>query len=258
MEFKGFDENFALTGKIALVTGGGAGIGEAICLMYARKGADIVIVDMNADAAEKVAKKIMEYGRRALVLQADITDNAKIKEIVAKAAAEMGRLDILVNCAGVAILDDAESISEGAWNKTIAINLSASFFMAQEVGRLMIKQGKGGKIVNMASQAGIVSLDRHVAYNSSKGAVIAMTKVLACEWAEFGIQVNAISPTVILTELGKKAWAGEVGEAMKKKIPAGRFGYPEEVAAAAVYLASDAAGLVTGSNLVIDGGYTIQ
>ena len=257
MDFKGFDENFSLAGKSAVVTGAGAGIGEAIALMFARKGADIVLVDVNAAASSKVAAKIKKTGQRALVETGDITDNAVIRKIVAAAAGEMGRLDILVNCAGVALLEDAEKISEEYWDKTIAINLRASFFMAQEVGKVMIGQG-GGKIINMASQAGIVSLDRHVAYNSSKAGIIAMTKVLACEWAEFNIQVNAISPTVILTELGKKAWAGEVGEAMKKKIPAGRFGYPEEVAAAAVYLASDAAGLVTGSNLVIDGGYTIQ
>ena len=257
MDFNGFDENFALTGKTALVTGAGAGIGEAIALMFARKGADIVLVDLNRDACEKVAGVIKGYGRKTLVLAGDITDNANIRAFVAEAAKAMSRIDVLVNCAGVALLEDAEKISEDAWYKTINLNLSASFFMAQEVGKVMIRQG-GGKIINMASQAALVSLDRHVAYNSSKAGILAMTKVLACEWAEFGIQVNAISPTVILTELGKKAWAGEVGEAMKKKIPARRFGYPEEVAAAAVYLASQAADLVTGSNLVIDGGYTVQ
>lgn len=257
MDFKGFDETFALTGKIALVTGAGAGIGEAIALMFARKGADIVLVDLNKAACEKIADAIRSYGRKAMILAGDITDNDAIRTFVADAVKEMARIDILVNCAGVALLDDAEKISEDWWYKTINLNLSASFFMAQEVGKVMIRQG-GGKIINMASQAALVSLDRHVAYNSSKAGILAMTKVLACEWAEFGIQVNAISPTVILTELGKKAWAGEVGEAMKKKIPAGRFGYPEEVAGAAVYLASQAADLVTGSNLVIDGGYTIQ
>ena len=257
MDFKGFDENFALTGKIAMVTGAGAGIGEAIALMFARKGADIVLVDLNGDACEKVAAAVRGYGRKALVLAGDITRNENIRSFVAAAVKEFSRIDILVNCAGVALLDDAEKISEDWWNKTINLNLSASFFLSQEVGKVMIGQ-KRGKIINMASQAALVSLDRHVAYNSSKAGIIAMTKVLACEWAEFGIQVNAISPTVILTELGKKAWAGEVGEAMKKKIPAGRFGYPEEVAAAAVYLASQAADLVTGSNLVIDGGYTVQ
>jgi NAD(P)-dependent dehydrogenase (short-subunit alcohol dehydrogenase family) len=257
MDFKGFDENFALSGKVAVVTGAGAGIGEAIALMFARKGADIALVDLNRDACEKVASTIRGYGRKAFVMAGDITKNENIRSFVEAIVKEFSRIDILVNCAGIALLDDAEKIAEDWWYKTINLNLSASFFMSQEVGKVMIRQ-KSGKIINMASQAALVSLDRHVAYNSSKAGILAMTKVLACEWAEFGIQVNAISPTVILTELGKKAWAGEVGEAMKKKIPAGRFGYPEEVAGAAVYLASQAADLVTGSNLVIDGGYTVQ
>lgn len=257
MEFQGFDENFSLAGKTALITGAGAGIGEAIALMFARKGADIVLVDMNEAACKGVAAKVAACGRNAIALIGDITDNAAIQRIVSEAVAAASRIDILVNSAGVAILDAAENISEAAWNKTISVNLSGSFFMSQAVGRVMIRQ-KRGKIINLASQGGLIALDGHVAYNSSKAAIIGMTKVLAVEWAEYGIQVNAISPTVILTELGKKAWAGEVGEAMKKKIPARRFGYPEEVAAAAVYLASQAADLVTGSNLVIDGGYTIQ
>ncbi|MDR1612362.1 MAG: D-threitol dehydrogenase [Planctomycetota bacterium] len=256
-EYKPFDENFSLAGKTALVTGAGAGIGEAIALMFARKGADVIAVDINAAAAETVAGKVKGYGRKALALAADITDNAQIAEVVEKSVKESGSIDILVNCAGVALLDDAEKIPADFWNRTINLNLGASFFMSQAVGQRMIKQG-GGKIINMASQAALIALDRHVAYNSSKAGIVAMTQVLACEWAEFNIQVNAISPTVILTELGKKAWAGEAGEAMKKKIPAGRFGYPEEVAAMAVYLASDAANLVTGANFVIDGGYTVQ
>lgn len=257
MDFQGFDENFSLAGKTALITGAGAGIGEAIALMFARKGADIVLVDVNEAACRNVAARIAGYGRKAVAQPGDITDNAVIRNIVAEALRAVSRIDILVNSAGVAVLDDAENISAEAWNRTIAVNLSGSFFMSQEVGRAMIRQG-GGKIINLASQGGLIALEGHVAYNSTKAAVIGMTKVLAVEWAEYGIQVNAISPTVILTELGKKAWAGEVGEAMKKKIPARRFGYPEEVAAAAVYLASRAADLVTGSNLVIDGGYTIQ
>jgi NAD(P)-dependent dehydrogenase (short-subunit alcohol dehydrogenase family) len=162
-----------------------------------------------------------------------------------------------VNNAGVAYLDDAENLSEEYWDKTMAVNLKAPFLLAQAVGRVMI-QKKRGKIINIASQAGVIALDKHVAYCASKAGLIGMAKVLALEWAEFGINVNAIAPTVILTELGKKAWAGEVGEAMKKKIPLRRFGYPEEVAAAALYLASPASDLVTGETLVIDGGYTIQ
>lgn len=257
MEYAGFDENFSLDGKNALVTGAGNGIGRAIALMFARKGANVVSVDLDGGACGKTAAEIAEIGRKSAALAADLTRNEELRSAVLQGVAALGHIDILVNSAGVALLDDAEALSEAYWNKTMALNLGATFFMSQEVGRHMIAR-KRGKIINLASQAALVSLDRHVAYNSSKAGVIAMTKVLACEWAEFGIQVNAISPTVILTELGKKAWAGEVGEAMKKKIPAGRFGYPEEVAAAAVYLASDAANLVTGSNLVIDGGYTIQ
>ncbi|MDR1519242.1 MAG: D-threitol dehydrogenase, partial [Planctomycetota bacterium] len=252
MEFKGFDENFSLSGKTALVTGAGAGIGRAIALMFARKGADIAAADMNGDAAEATAKRIGGHGRKGVALIGDITDHKVVESVVSGAVARLGKLDILVNCAGVALLDNAETLSADFWNRTITLNLSALFFMSQAAGRRMIGAG-GGKIINMASQGGIVALDRHAAYNSSKAGVIALTKVLACEWAKYNIQVNAISPTVILTELGKKAWAGETGEAMKRKIPAGRFGYPEEVAAAAVYLASDAANLVTGSNLVIDG-----
>ncbi len=256
MDFKGFDINFSLKGKVALVTGAAKGIGKAISLLYADKGADLILLDIS-DELPAAAKEIEAKGRRALALKTDLTKKADLEKAVAEAVKAFGRIDILVNNAGVVFLDDAENLSEEFWDLTLSINLKTPFLLSQIVARQMIKQ-KFGKIVNMASQAGFIALDKHVAYTASKAGIIGMTKVMAAEWAEHGIQVNAISPTVILTELGKKAWAGEVGEAMKKKIPAGRFGYPEEVAACAVFLASDAANLITGSNLVIDGGYTIQ
>ncbi len=256
MDFKGFDINFSLKGKVALVTGAAKGIGKAISLLYADKGADLILLDIS-DELPATAKEIEAKGRKALPLKTDLTKKAELEKAVAEAVKVFGRIDILVNNAGVVFLDDAENLSEEYWDLTLSINLKTPFLLSQIVARQMIKQ-KSGKIVNMASQAGFIALDKHVAYTASKAAIIGMTKVMAAEWAEHGIQVNAISPTVILTELGKKAWAGEVGEAMKKKIPAGRFGYPEEVAACAVFLASDAANLITGSNLVIDGGYTIQ
>jgi len=256
MEFTGFDVNFSLQGKVALVTGAAKGIGKAIALLYAEKGADVILMDIS-DEVLNVEKAAKDLGRKTLVLKTDLTKRDKVTESVAHAVDMFGRLDILVNCAGVVFLDDAENLSDEYWDTTIAVNLKAPFVLSQLTARQMIKQ-KSGCIINIASQAGFIALDKHIAYTASKAAIIGITKVMAAEWAEYGIRVNAVSPTVILTELGKKAWAGAVGDAMKKKIPAGRFGYPEEVAACAVFLASDAAGMITGSNLVIDGGYTIQ
>jgi 2-deoxy-D-gluconate 3-dehydrogenase len=129
--------------------------------------------------------------------------------------------------------------------------------MAQTIGRVMISR-KRGSIVNIASQAAIIAIDKHVAYCASKAAVVGLTQVLALEWAKHGVTVNAVSPTVVETELGKKAWAGEVGERAKRQIPTGRFAQPEEIAAAVLYLVSGVAGMINGSNLVIDGGNTIQ
>lgn len=255
-EFAGFDKNFNLDRKVVLVTGAARGIGRAIATLCAEKHADVILVDMLAEVTEAAAA-LADLGVKTLPLTVDVSKNESIHRMVSDSIKTFGKIDVLVNCAGVVFLDDAENLSEAYWDQTMAINLKAPFMIAQAVGREMIRR-QSGKIINIASQAGVIALDKHVAYCASKAAIIGMTKVLAIEWAEFNIQVNAVSPTVILTELGKKAWAGEVGEAMKQKIPAGRFGYPEEVAAAVLFLASEAADMITGANLVIDGGYTIQ
>ncbi len=256
MEYKGFSKNLELTGRTAMITGAASGIGKAIAELYAEKGANIIAVDLS-DKLYEAAEAFSKFGVEVLPIVADLTAKGSIDMAVEKSVKKFGAIDILVNCAGIVLLEDAEKLPEEYWDKTMEINLKVPFMLSKRVGAEMIRN-KGGKIVNIASQAGVIALDKHVAYCSSKAAIIGMTKVLALEWAEYNINVNAISPTVILTELGKKAWAGEVGEAMKKKIPAGRFGYPEEVAAAALYLASDASSLMTGANLVIDGGYSIQ
>jgi glycerol dehydrogenase len=256
MEYAGFDKNFRLNGKVAMVTGAARGIGEAIVNLLAEKGADIILVDLLEDV-KKTAEGLAKFGVRSLPLVADLSLKENIDRIVGESIEAFGKIDILVNCAGVALLEDAEKLTEAYWDKTMLINLKAPFLLSQSVGREMIK-ARRGKIINIASQAAVIALDRHVAYCASKAALVSMTQVLAVEWAEYNINVNAISPTVILTDLGKKAWAGEVGEEMKKKIPVGRFGYPDEVAASVLFLASDAANLITGSNLIIDGGYSIQ
>ena len=180
------------------------------------------------------------------------------EEVIEAGVKAFGQIDILVNCAGIVALEDAELISADDWNRTISINLSASFFMAQAVGKYMIDNKINGSIVNMASQAGVIALDKHVAYCASKGGIIAMTKVMAKEWGPKGIRVNCVSPTVVLTALGHKAWDGPVGDAFKKEMPSERFAEPEEIAAAIAFLCSKGAGMITGHNLLIDGGFTIK
>ncbi|EHM3421621.1 D-threitol dehydrogenase [Listeria monocytogenes] len=254
MTFKGFDKDFNITDKVAVVTGAASGIGKAMAELFSEKGAYVVLLDIKEDVKD-VAAKINPS--RTLALQVDITKKENIEKVVAEIKKVYPKIDILANSAGVALLEKAEDLPEEYWDKTMELNLKGSFLMAQIIGREMIATG-GGKIVNMASQASVIALDKHVAYCASKAAIVSMTQVLAMEWAPYNINVNAISPTVILTELGKKAWAGQVGEDMKKLIPAGRFGYPEEVAACSLFLVSDAASLITGENLIIDGGYTIK
>ncbi|EPS4414933.1 SDR family oxidoreductase [Listeria monocytogenes] len=254
MTFKGFDKDFNITDKVAVVTGAASGIGKAMAELFSEKGAYVVLLDIKEDVKD-VAAKINPS--RTLALQVDITKKENIEKVVAEIKKVYPKIDILANSAGVALLEKAEDLPEEYWDKTMELNLKGSFLMAQIIGREMIATG-GGKIVNMASQASVIALDKHVAYCASKAAIVSMTQVLAMEWAPYNININAISPTVILTELGKKAWAGQVGEDMKKLIPAGRFGYPEEVAACALFLVSDAASLITGENLIIDGGYTIK
>ncbi|MGG2090802.1 GolD/DthD family dehydrogenase [Priestia aryabhattai] len=255
MGFQGYDKNFNITDKVAIVTGGASGIGKAISELYIEKGAKVAIFDQK-DFVKEVAKELSS--KNAIGVQCDITKNDSMDSAIQEVRDHFGKIDILVNCAGIALLDDAENISDDYWQKTIDINLTGSFKMCQKVGTVMIEQGNGGNIINLASQAALIALDNHVAYAASKAGILGMTKVLAYEWAQFDIKVNAISPTVILTELGEKAWAGKKGEKAKKEIPLGRFGYPEEVAAIALFLASDATNLITGENMVIDGGNTIK
>ncbi len=248
------DLNFPLSGKVAIVTGGASGIGAAISKAFIAKGAKVAVLDISADVAKA---KAGELGENAKPFVCDVSSQQSVNDAIAAVKELFGAIDIAVNSAGVVYLAPAEEISLDDWDKTIAINLKGSFLVTQAVGRAMIAAGKGGKIINLASQAGTVAIEEHVAYCASKFGVIGMSKTFAAEWGKHGICVNTLSPTIVLTELGKKAWAGEKGEAAKKRIPAGRFAYPEEIAAAAVFLASAGADMITGADLLIDGGYTI-
>jgi len=248
------DFDFGLDGKNALVTGGAAGIGAAIAAGYAAKGARIAVVDLDEAGAARTADGVATESRG---FRCDVTNPDSVRSAVDAVLDVFGRIDILVNSAGVVHLAPAEELSEKAWDTTIDVNLKGTFLMCQAVGAAMLAAG-GGVIVNMASQAASVALDQHVAYCASKFGVVGMSKVLAAEWGPRHVRVNTISPTVVLTELGRKAWDGPHGEALKQLIPTGRFAYPDEIAAAAVYLAADASAMVNGADLVIDGGYTIK
>jgi D-threitol dehydrogenase (NAD+) len=248
-----FQQAFDFSHKVVLVTGGASGIGFAIASQFVAQGAKVALVD-TSDDVERVAAS---FANGSAGWHGDVSDEARTETIVAEVIARFGHIDVLVNNAGIGLIEKAEAMSTALWDKTMAVNLRGPFLYSRAVGRHMLARG-AGRIVNMASQAALVGLDKHLAYSASKAALLGMTRVLAGEWGPHGITVNAISPTVVETELGRRAWAGEVGEQFKRKIPSGRFAQPDEIAFAALYLASDAAGMINGENLVVDGGYTSQ
>lgn len=239
-------------GQVAVITGAASGIGNSVAHYFAERGARVVGVDLSGSVVEAMAG-LPGQGHHGIAK--DLTAPAAATQVIEEAVAVAGTVDILVNSAGVALLDKALTISEKMWDATMDVNLGATFKMAQAAGRVMTAKGYG-RIINLASQASVIGLDSHVAYCASKAAVVGMSKVLSMEWAPMGVTVNSVSPTVVETPLGKLAWAGEKGEALKKQIPAGRFAQPEEVASLIAYLAGSQAGMITGENILIDGGYS--
>jgi len=248
------DKVFSFDHKIIVVTGGASGIGQAISKAFAAQGATVAVVDLEENKAIKIAE---ELGNSSRGFACDVANYESVNNVATAIQDVYKKVDVLVNSAGIVALAPAENLSLDAWNRTININLSGTFFMSQAIGKLMLSQGSG-KIINMASQAASIALDEHAAYCASKFGVLGITKVLASEWAGRGINVNSISPTVVLTELGKKAWDGPKGDALKKLIPTGRFALPEEIAASALFLSSLAADMINGADLLVDGGYTIR
>ena len=251
-----FTNRFSVTGKRALVTGATKGIGLEICRVLADAGADIAAVGRDAAGLAEVVRAVEGAERRAVPIKADLA-TVEGAEAAAEAALDaFGTVDILVNNAGVALVDPLLDTKVEDWDLTMAVNLRAPFIVARAVAPQMIAQ-KAGKIINISSQAGVVGLDDHGAYCASKGGLNMLTKVMTSEWAKHNIQINAVCPTVILTPMGEKVWGDPVkGDPMKAKIPAGRFGKPIEVADLVLFLASSASDLITGQDLLIDGGFT--
>ncbi len=243
-----------LHGQTAMITGGASGIGAAIARRYTDSGATVVVADLDETAAAETAAAL---GGEAIGLRVDVTSADSVGSAVGTVLAETGRIDVLVNSAGIAQLAPAEELDVARFQQTLAVNLTGTFVACQAVGRAMLDQGRG-KIINLASQAASVALPEHAAYCASKAGVVGLTKVLALEWGGRGVTVNTISPTVVLTPLGIGAWDNPRGDAHRAEIPVGRFAMPEEIAAIAAFLASRAADMINGADLVVDGGFTIR
>ncbi|WP_018185452.1 GolD/DthD family dehydrogenase [Kaistia granuli] len=244
---------FDMTGKVALITGAAGGIGRALATLFAANGATLALLDKN-EAVDAFAAGLGDSHRG---WTGDVTEAATIERTVAEVAAHFGKIDILVNNAGIGMLAPAEATTTESWDLQLAVNLRAPYLFSREVAGHMIAAGCG-RIVTIASQAAVIGIEGHVAYSASKAGLLGMTNCMALEWGPKGITANCISPTVVETELAKIGWAGEKGERARADIPTRRFAQPEEIALAALYLASDGAAMVNGANLLVDGGYTIR
>ena len=244
--------NFDLTGKVALVTGASRGLGAGIADALVEAGATVAGTSRDRASASRVAERL---GTPAVEM--DVTDVASVREGVERVVSGLGRLDILVNNAGVNVPQGIFDVDEESWDAVIDTNLKGSFFAAQAAARHMVGRGEGGRIINVGSQAGVVGIEERSAYCASKGGTTLLTKVLAIELAPHGITANTVAPTFIATELTRSTLEDPARrERVLSRIPLGKIGEVEDVAAAVVYLASRAARMVTGHTLLVDGGWT--
>lgn len=247
-------DSFDLSGKLALVTGAGRGIGEGCALGLARAGADVVLVSRSRDELAQVAERAEAMGRRADVAPCDVTNAEQVRAVAERA----GEVDILVNSAGANVPEPFLEVDESTFDAMLAVNLKGTFLMCQAVARSMAARG-GGSIVNVSSQMGHVGGMKRVAYCASKHGVEGLTKAIALELAPRGVRANSVAPTYVETPLTRPFFADpEFRADTVRRIPLGRIGDVDDVVGAVVYLASPAASLVTGTSVLVDGGYTAQ
>ncbi len=249
-------DRFRLPGKVALVTGGSRGIGRAIALGLAEAGADVVLASRKLPDLEVVAQEIFQKGRKALPVSANIRHLDEIDNLVRRAMDEFDRVDILVNNAGTnPIFGSVFDVDEKAWDVTLGLNLKGYFFLSQSVGKVMRDKG-GGSIINVASSDGIRPRIGAGVYAISKAGVIMLTEILAQEWGQYNIRVNAIAPDIIRTRFSEVVWGDPViRERIEDSTALGRIGEPDEIVGAALFLASEASTYMTGQTITLDGGH---
>ncbi len=247
---------FDLTGQVVLVTGASRGFGRSIAGALAGAGSDLVLTSRTLKDVEAVAAELASTGRKILPLQADVTQVEEVEEAVRLAVAILGRIDVLINNAGINIRKPALELTETDWDQTLDTNVKGCFRVAKAVGRHMVARQKGC-IVNIASMLASVTLPERAAYASSKGGLVQMTRTLAVEWAPYNVRVNAICPGPFLTDLNKVILNDpEKVKFFMDRMPMKRFGKPEELHGAAIFLASEASSFITGTTIYIDGGWT--
>ena len=248
---------FGLTDRVAVVTGGGQGIGKGIALAFAEAGAHLVVADMRAETVQAAAAELHDQGKRALVTVTDVRDSAQVAEMVQRAMGEFGRIDILVNNAAGNFRAPFLEITEKGWDAVVRATLKSVFLVTSAVTKVMVEQG-GGNIVSIASVDGLRAALGFAPYGAAKAGVISLTKTLALELAPYNIRVNCIAPGGVDTP-GTAQWrTPEVIERMRSDVPLGRLGQTEDIACAALFLASDASSYMTGETVLVDGGAILK